>query len=91
MSKRAQRARRHFCAVVVFGLLIGLSTVLAQENSNKPKKLNPYAGNPEAVAEGEKLYRMLNCYGCHGMRGGGGKPHNFPTVERRGPAVTGES
>jgi cytochrome c oxidase cbb3-type subunit 3 len=39
---------------------------------NQSKKLNPYTGNKEAIAEGEKLYRMLNCYGCHGLQGGGG-------------------
>lgn len=33
---------------------------------------NPYTGNPEAIAEGKGYYTMLNCYGCHGMRGGGG-------------------
>ena len=33
---------------------------------------NPYTGDPEAIAEGKEYYKMLNCYGCHGMRGGGG-------------------
>ena len=37
-----------------------------------PAKLNPYTGNPEAITEGEELYKMLNCYSCHGLRGGGG-------------------
>lgn len=35
-------------------------------------KLNPYTGNPEAITEGEELYKLLNCYSCHGLRGGGG-------------------
>ena len=35
-------------------------------------KLNPYTGNPEAINEGEELYKLLNCYSCHGLRGGGG-------------------
>ena len=33
---------------------------------------NPYTGSAEAIAEGKEYYKMLNCYGCHGMRGGGG-------------------
>ncbi len=43
-----------------------------------PKKLNPYTGNTEAIAEGRKLYLKHNCYGCHGLMGGGGmgKPLN---------------
>ena len=35
-------------------------------------KLNPYTGNTEAISEGEELYKELNCYSCHGLRGGGG-------------------
>ncbi len=35
-------------------------------------KLNPYTGNPAAIGEGEELYKLLNCYSCHGLRGGGG-------------------
>ena len=33
---------------------------------------NPFTGDPEAIAEGKEYYKDLNCYGCHGMRGGGG-------------------
>lgn len=33
---------------------------------------NPYTGNSDAIAEGKEYYKMLNCYGCHGMGGGGG-------------------
>lgn len=33
---------------------------------------NPYTGNLEAITEGEELYKLLNCYSCHGLRGGGG-------------------
>ncbi len=40
-------------------------------------KLNPYTGNPEAIAEGEELYKLLNCYSCHGLRGGGGMGPNL--------------
>lgn len=40
-------------------------------------KLNPFTGNPEAIAEGEELYKLLNCYSCHGLRGGGGMGPNL--------------
>ena len=62
--------------VVMLGGVSHLS-VHAQENGNTPQKLNPYTGNPEAIAEGQQLYKDLNCYGCHGMRGGGGMGPNL--------------
>lgn len=33
---------------------------------------NPYAGDPNAINEGERLYGWYNCGGCHGALGGGG-------------------
>src|SRR5262249_43368031 len=63
-------------SVVMFVLLVGLPAH-AQENGNAPPKLNPYTGNPQAIAEGQQLYKDLNCYGCHGMRGGGGMGPNL--------------
>lgn len=47
---------------------------LAQEDQEKPavKKLNPYRGNPEAIAEGQKLFIQAGCHACHGSRAGGG-------------------
>ena len=42
------------------------------EASLKTLDKNPYTGNAEAISEGKEYYKMLNCYGCHGMRGGGG-------------------
>ncbi len=47
------------------------------EAGAEPVKLNPYTGNPEAIAEGEELYKLLNCYSCHGLRGGGGMGPNL--------------
>jgi len=39
----------------------------------KPQELhNPYEGNSDAVAEGEKLFHHMNCIGCHAPQGGGG-------------------
>ena len=26
---------------------------------------NPYAGDPQAIADGEKLYKRVSCHGCH--------------------------
>ncbi len=43
-----------------------------QEATSGLVKLNPYTGKPEAINEGEELYKLLNCYSCHGLRGGGG-------------------
>jgi cytochrome c-L len=43
----------------------------AQQNGSTPVK-NPYTGNAAAIAEGQALYKKMNCYGCHGMQGGGG-------------------
>ncbi|RPH55959.1 MAG: hypothetical protein EHM89_16255 [Acidobacteria bacterium] len=36
------------------------------------KKLNPFSGNAEKIAEGRKLYFQVGCQGCHGGGGGGG-------------------
>lgn len=33
---------------------------------------NPYTDNPQAIAEGKKLYFNKSCNGCHGGGGGGG-------------------
>ena len=42
-----------------------------------PEKLNPFTNDEKAIAEGEELYKMLNCYSCHGLRGGGGMGPNL--------------
>lgn len=33
---------------------------------------NPYAGVPDAVVQGQKLFNGMNCAGCHAPGGGGG-------------------
>ncbi|HKA55322.1 MAG TPA: cytochrome c [Candidatus Binatia bacterium] len=86
MSNTEQEIRRYpfflspqssvLITLCLLGLLLSLS-VHAQENGNAPPKLNPYTGNAEAIAEGQQLYKELNCYGCHGMRGGGGMGPNL--------------
>ena len=48
---------------------VGPGRALGQE---KPPKLNPYTGNEDAIKEGDKLYVLYGCSGCHGRGGGGG-------------------
>ena len=56
-------------APVALGLMLGwLEMPGAQE---KPKKLNPYTGDPEAIKEGKTLFAQHNCSFCHGRLGGG--------------------
>jgi mono/diheme cytochrome c family protein len=90
MSQRVQKAREYLCLSlspqssvlspltlwVVLSLVSSLP-LWAQENGSATQKLNPYTGKAEAIAEGQALYRRLNCYGCHGMRGGGGMGPNL--------------
>ncbi len=63
-------------SVVAFSL-IGTALAFAQQNGAAPQKLNPYTGKPEAIAEGQELYKKFNCYACHGMAGGGGMGPNL--------------
>lgn len=37
-----------------------------------PTRLDPYAHDQIALAEGRKLFAQYNCDGCHGGHGGGG-------------------
>jgi cytochrome c oxidase cbb3-type subunit III len=37
-----------------------------------PRVDNPFAGQPNAVVEGRRLFRWFNCEGCHGGHAGGG-------------------
>ena len=46
----------------------------ASQNQQGPKKLNPFTGNAEAIAEGRTIYMQSGCNGCHGMGGGGMGP-----------------
>lgn len=62
--------RRNLWLLAILGLLLGpLGLSEAQEKS---KALNPFTGNPEAIAEGRALYQQYGCSGCHGVGGGGG-------------------
>lgn len=50
----------------------GGGSAAAEDRQGKPKKLNPYTGNPQAIEEGMKLFRKWGCFGCHGTQAGGG-------------------
>lgn len=43
----------------------------ASVDQQKPKKLNPFTGNADAIKEGRQLYLEKGCPGCHGSGGGG--------------------
>ncbi len=67
--------------VLLLGLQLGFvgrasaqapDTAQADSIAEQPKKLNPYTGDEEKIAEGRKLFLRWNCYSCHGVRGGGG-------------------
>jgi mono/diheme cytochrome c family protein len=47
------------------------SEVPASVDQQKPKKLNPFTGNADAIKEGRQLYLQSGCPGCHGSGGGG--------------------
>ncbi|MFC4313699.1 c-type cytochrome [Steroidobacter flavus] len=36
------------------------------------ERVNPFAGDPAAMAQGRQLFVAFNCSGCHGGRAGGG-------------------
>ena len=67
-------------SVLFSAVLLTVLTVVsvhAQNGATAPQKLNPYTGKAEAIAEGQQLYKKFNCYGCHGMQGGGGMGPNL--------------
>ncbi|CBE67250.1 c-type cytochrome [Candidatus Methylomirabilis sp.] len=43
----------------------------APADQQKPKKLNPFTGNADAIKAGRQLYLEKGCPGCHGSGGGG--------------------
>jgi mono/diheme cytochrome c family protein len=63
-------------AFCVFAVLLAVA-VHAQNGAPPPQKLNPYTGKADAITEGQQLYKKFNCYGCHGMQGGGGMGPNL--------------
>lgn len=69
----------HFPArlFLVFAALPLLAQHAAEDDG---KKRNPAIGNPQAIADGQKLY-MTSCAGCHGPKGQGGRG---PNLRQRG-------
>lgn len=59
---------------VTFGVFLSafIHPAFAQQQNGSALRKNPYTGKPAAIAEGKELYKKMNCYGCHGMQGGGG-------------------
>jgi len=78
-SKKLHLLITHYSLLVTLLLLVTLRgfPVQAQNGATAPQKLNPYTGKADAIAEGQQLYKKFNCYGCHGMQGGGGMGPNL--------------
>ncbi len=67
---------------VALGLMLGGQLGFAgAENPAKPKKLNPYTGDPEAIKEGRGVYFLYSCNACHGGTGGGGMAGASPLFD----------
>jgi mono/diheme cytochrome c family protein len=68
MLQRAGRTR----ALLIVWACVSLFLARATHPEEPAKQLNPFAGDPEAVKEGRKLFQSYGCPGCHGLMGGGG-------------------
>ncbi len=67
---------------VALGLMLGGQLGFAgAENPAKPKKLNPYTGDPKAIKEGRGVYFLYSCNACHGGTGGGGMAGASPLFD----------
>ena len=66
---------------LILGLILGQPGNVPAEGQAKPKKLNPFTGNPEAIAEGRKVYFLYSCNACHGGTGGGGMAGASPLFD----------
>ena len=63
---------RGIVALLGWVALVCLLPTRAGYPEDPPKLLNPFAGDPEAVKEGRRLYMANGCSACHGPTGGGG-------------------
>ena len=70
------RRRIWLLAALALGLMLGWLEMPGAQD--KPKKLNPYTGNPGPIAEGKTLFVQYNCSFCHGRLGSG---------DRQGPPL----
>jgi len=66
------RQNRWLLVAFSLGLMLGQPGNFWAQDQPKPAKLNPYTGNPEAIAEGRNVYFLYSCNACHGGTGGGG-------------------
>ncbi len=67
---------------VALGLMLGGQLGFAgAQNPAKPKKLNPYTGDPKAIKEGRGVYFLYSCNACHGGTGGGGMAGASPLFD----------
>jgi mono/diheme cytochrome c family protein len=64
--------RPEVIAVLIVGGVLGGMGGAPSTGGAQPKKLNPFAGNGQAIEEGRTLYVQNGCSGCHGAMGGGG-------------------
>nr|AAY96667.1 MauG [uncultured bacterium BAC10-4] len=68
MLQRARGIR----ALLIGTFLVCLLSPRAGRPQDQPKLLNPFAGDPDGVKEGRRLFMSNGCSGCHGLGGGGG-------------------
>lgn len=64
-ARAAPPAGEQMLAVEVSGLTPGIDTALTHLR-------NPYDGDDNAIADGERYFNNFNCSGCHAALGGGG-------------------
>lgn len=68
MKTLTSRSRSFARAVVVAGAVI----LLAPADPGAEETKNPYTGNPEAIADGKRLFQRTGCFACHGPEAEGG-------------------
>src|SRR5258708_40268760 len=57
---------------LIIPLVISLAVLPAQPQRRPAGPSNPFAGNSQAIAQGEQIYNQ-NCPSCHGSNGGAGE------------------
>ena len=75
------RQNRWVLVALILGLILVQPGKLSAQDQPKPKKLNPFTGNSEAIAEGRKVYFLYSCNACHGGTGGGGMAGASPLFD----------
>ena len=66
--------KRHLTKALLIGLVLPLAILPAQAQRRQAPAgpPNPFAGNSQAIAQGEQIYNQ-NCTSCHGPNGGAGE------------------